>query len=148
MSHKFCTVLSSDNVKYTLPKKYYIQSILLTDLIEEVEIPEEGISVLVESDVLNKIVEYMAEYKHAPVNINNIVLTEYDEVFLNIERTLLFKITAAANYLNMPVLLEVCCKYISTILQEKSTQEIRQYLEVEENINNEVSVEKEYKWME
>ncbi|KAI5192428.1 S-phase kinase-associated protein 1 [Nematocida minor] len=148
-------VLTRDAIKYTLSKKHYQQSILLCNLAEETVIPESGVEILVDSDVFKKIFEFMESHmddQEMPEDFDthDVLFTDFDEgFFLSIEKALLFRLIAAANYLNMPLLLELCCKVIATSLKEKTTEEIKRYLDIPvRNVKNEVNVQKEYKWID
>ncbi|KAI5164181.1 S-phase kinase-associated protein 1 [Nematocida ausubeli] len=144
-------VISQEGTTFILPKKHYKQSRLLLDLEKETKIPKEGISLLVDNLTLKKVIEFMEGHENDLTfneEISEVILTDFDEEFLNMEIPLLFKVTAAANYLNIPLLLEICCKNISKNLQNKNSKEIVKYLKITENMKNEVNVEKEYKWIE
>ncbi|KAI5134003.1 S-phase kinase-associated protein 1 [Nematocida ausubeli] len=144
-------VISQEGTTFILPKKHYKQSKLLLDLEKETKIPKEGISLLVDNLTLKKVIEFMEGHENDLTfneEISEVILTDFDEEFLNMEIPLLFKVTAAANYLNIPLLLEICCKNISKNLQNKNSKEIVKYLKITENMKNEVNVEKEYKWIE
>ncbi|EHY65625.1 hypothetical protein NERG_01232 [Nematocida ausubeli] len=144
-------VISQEGTTFILPKKHYKQSRLLLDLEKETKIPKEGVSLLVDNLTLKKVIEFMEGHENDLTfneEISEVILTDFDEEFLNMEIPLLFKVTAAANYLNIPLLLEICCKNISKNLQNKNSKEIVKYLKITENMKNEVNVEKEYKWIE
>lgn len=147
-------VLTREGTKYTLSKKMYRQSILLRDLAEQFTIPEEGVKILVDSDVFKWVQDFMNNHLEdqavEEVESANLKFNDSDEkFFLLIEDAMLFRVASTANYLNMPLLLEMCCSKIADSLKEKSTEEIKKYLKIpEETIKNEINVQKEYKWIE
>lgn len=148
-------VTTRDGTKHILGRKLYEQSILLRDLVDESLVLDGGVGILVDSDVFKKIEEFMASHSgDSPLKENfdthGLVFTDFDEgFFLMIDKTMLFRIAAGANYLNMPLLLELCCSVIATSLKEASTEEIKKYLSIPgEHIKNEINVQKEYKWIE
>jgi len=148
-------VVAKDGAKFLLTEKMYRQSILLRNISDCVAVPEEGVKVLVDSDVFSKITEFMIGHENDPeiheeYDTFDIIINDFDRAFVEVERDLLFRITAAANYLNMPFLLELCCKVIAEALREKTTEEIREYLSFQEGvaIEEEESARKEYDWIQ
>lgn len=148
-------IITRDGAKYYLAERVYRQSVLLRHLAEEVTIPEEGIELLVDADVFEKILEFMNSHANddevsEDYDTFDVMLSDFDKVFVEMDPTLLFRVTSAANYLNMPVLLELCCKVIADSLKEKTTEEIKKYLAVAETntVKDEQSVQKEYQWID
>lgn len=146
-------VVTKDGTKHRIEKKQYKQSLLLRDISEEANIPADGINILVDNDVFMKILEFMENHADDPevledCDAHDVLMSDFDEAFFTMDNSLLFRLTAASNYLNMPLLLELCCKVISSSIKEKTTEEIKQYLQIRvKNVKNEVNVQKEYKWI-
>ncbi|KAI5179719.1 S-phase kinase-associated protein 1 [Nematocida sp. AWRm80] len=148
-------VLTQDGVKYELSRKMYRQSIFLRHVSEEIESEDKEISILVVSSVFEKILEFMKAHKDdtevaEEYNGFNLICNDFDNVFLEMDSLMLFQVTAAANYLYMPVLLEMCCMEIAESLKEKTTDEIKKYLMVpkESEVKNGKEVQKKYNWIE
>ncbi|KAI5191047.1 S-phase kinase-associated protein 1 [Nematocida sp. AWRm77] len=148
-------IITRDGAKYYLAESVYRQSVLLRHISEEVTIPEEGIEILVYSDVFEKILEFMNSHASdgevsEDYDTFDVMMTDFDKQFVEMDPTLLFRVTSAANYLNMPVLLELCCKVIADSLKEKTAEEIKKYLSITESgtVKDEESVRKEYQWIE
>ena len=67
-------------------------------------------------------------------------LCEWDTAFLtSMENEMLFNMVIAANYLDVPILLDICCAAVASKLTGKSAEEIRQ----EFNIVNDFTPEEE-----
>ncbi|KAI5185872.1 S-phase kinase-associated protein 1 [Nematocida homosporus] len=147
-------VTTSDGRQFRLSEKMYRQSILLRHLAEETNVPEGGPELLVEGEVFEKIVEFMRSHEEdaelaEEYNVVDVLLSDFDRAFIEVDNLMLFKITAAANYLHMPLLLEICCKVIAEALKEKTTEEIRRYLSIpKKGARDEAAIQKEYKWIE
>ncbi|KAH9385836.1 S-phase kinase-associated protein 1 [Nematocida major] len=143
-------VETRDGKVYRLEKAQYEQSTLLRELVESVGSFERA-SILVESDVFERIISFMDAHSGESLEevSGEVLLGDFDEEFLSVESALLFRITSAANYLCMPLLLEMCCQVISRSLREKSAEEIKAYLDVpSRSVGSDVNVQKEYRWIE
>lgn len=146
-------VTTRDGKEYVLEEKLYRQSILFRHLAEETDVFDTGVSILVDADVFAKVVEFMEAHKsdkELPEEYNtfDVMFSDFDRVFMEMDRTLLFKVTSAANYLHVPLLLELCCKFIADRLKEKTTEQIKQYLSIPvDDVQNTNDVKQNYKWI-
>lgn len=149
-------IVTSDKVRFVLQKGLYSQSILFRNIEEvasgKVDAPVE---ILVDSATFSMIVEFMEHHeKDEPVPEDydpfDILFSDYDREFAQVENTVLFKLTSAANYLFMPFLLELCCKTIAEALKEKTSEQIKRYLEIPNDDHTKEDLEKicnDYKWI-
>ena len=55
----------------------------------------------------------------------------YNTFFEQIEKEDLFDLVMAANYLDIPIILELACARVASNMRGKSTEQIREYLEIE-----------------
>lgn len=80
--------------------------------------------------------------EHSPVS-------EWDKAFINVDDDTLHKDILAANYLNIKPMLELMCAKIASMLQGKTTQEIRQRLNItvsDEYTPEEQAMKKDCTW--
>ncbi|KAI5171099.1 S-phase kinase-associated protein 1 [Nematocida sp. LUAm3] len=152
MKNSSIRLLSENGTEHIISCKMARQSILLRCLIDETEISEEGVPLPVSSEILEKIIEFLLSHeedKELPMEYDPFdpLPTDFDRIFLQTNQKILFQIAKAANYLHIPLLLELCCKTIAETLKEKTTEEIREYLAIEQEHTN-TSAAKEYGWIE
>ena len=115
---------------------------MLTDMtegvVENVSIPFAQIDTV----TLKKVVEYCEHHVGSqPINysLKNVPLSEFDSTFCPVVHEELFKLTMAANYLNIKPLLDLCCKTLAGHVQGKTSEQIR----VMWNIKNDFTPEEE-----
>lgn len=145
-------VRTSDGEVFVLEEALYRQSVLLRGV---KEVGEGEVSLLVDAETMRRIVEFMEKHREDDVipedyDPLDILFTDYDKEFTQVENTFLFRLTAAANYLFMPLLLELCCKTIAEALKEKTSEEIKTYLSIPHDEHTKEEIEriwKEYRWI-
>lgn len=120
-------------------------------LAESTDILEKEMQMPLHSDVFGKIVAFMEHHKEDPelaedYDAFDVQIGDFDKGLLEMDRTFLFCLTTAANYLQIPLLLEMCCKTIAEALKEKTTDEIRKYLAVPPQDAKDYGM-REYEWM-
>jgi S-phase kinase-associated protein 1 len=54
-----------------------------------------------------------------------IPLPQWFEQYINIENKKLCELTNAANYLDIPLLLHFCCKYVASLIRNKNPDELK-----------------------
>ena len=126
--------VSSDEKRFTLPKKIAVQSLVVQDLMEgndqEPIIPFP----LVTGDVMERVVAFMIIHETVPLRQIPIPLEmtveEYidtrDKTFiteLSVEMTI--KVLLAANYMNIKSLKDLLCAKIASNMRGKTPEEIR-----------------------
>ncbi|OAG28921.1 S-phase kinase-associated protein 1 [Nematocida displodere] len=148
-------VVTKDGTKFHLAPELFRQSVFLRHLSEEASIPSEGVHLLVDSDVFRKILVFLENHSSDPevsedYDAFDVMLNDFDREFVEMDNVLLFRVTSAANYLHTPLLLEICCKVIADSLKEKTTDEIKKYLAIPNDIHpkeEETAIQKEYEWI-
>ena len=101
----------------------------------------------IKSDILNKVVEYLTYYKGKnpkdipkPMPSANLseIIDEWDVKFINgIELDSVFDLINAANYMDIPSLLDLSCAKIASLLKGKTAQEIRTMFNIECDLTEE-----------
>lgn len=124
-------LVSSDNMSFEVEYDRVIKSHTIKNFLEDSDdfapIPLPN----VKSRELAKIVDY---FNDAPLP--------------SMEREELFEMTIATNYLNIPCLLDALCKRIAQMLSGKSVEEMRIFLNVENDFSpeEEEAISKEQFW--
>ena len=101
----------------------------------------------IKADILNKVVEYLTYYKGKnpkdipkPMSSANLseIIDEWDVKFINgIELDSVFDLINAANYMDIPSLLDLSCAKIASLLKGKTAQEIRTMFNIECDLTEE-----------
>ena len=141
MADKEINLLSSDNQKIQIGMKVAEKSGLLKGLLadysgdSDIPLPD------VKSDILQKVVEYLTYYKDTepkeipkPLPTANLsdVIDKWDLEFINkIELNSVFDLINAANYMDIPSLLDLSCAKIASLMKGKSAEEIRAMFNIE-----------------
>jgi S-phase kinase-associated protein 1 len=122
-----------------------IESMLVDD--DDNEIPQ--IPLLeVSKDILYKVVEFLNKHQDDPMQpISKPIQTtdlaqivgEWDTEYINVDQQKLFKLILAANYLDIPSLLELGLCKIATMIKNKEPDEVKKLL----NIDLEITPEEE-----
>jgi len=153
-------VISSDDVKMSIAKPVAELSVVIQSM--EVDDNNEADPIplgLVDSDTLKKIIEFCEQHLQNPMptiakpiesnDFSRIVPTWYNE-YANIDYTILFKLAQAANYLDIPPLLDLVCAKIASMIKDKSVEEIRDTFDLPNDLTpeEEEQMKEEYKWLE
>ena len=131
---KTITLVSNDGIKKTVKKDLIMKSGLVKNLIqdypEDTEIPIKD----VKGEILDKVLEFLNHYENevpqeiaAPLKSNDFkkCVPEWDFNYINQELNIVFEIMTAANYMDIPALLDLCAAKVASNINGKSTEEIR-----------------------
>ena len=141
-------LVSSDNQKIEIDSESAQKSHLLKGLMTDFNSSQEPIPIPdIKADILNKVVEYLTYYKGKnpkdipkPMPSANLseVIDEWDVKFINgIELDSVFDLINAANYMDIPSLLDLSCAKIASLLKGKTAQEIRTMFNIECDLTEE-----------
>lgn len=153
------TLISQEQEKYVVPKKVALMSELIRTIVEgdssdkEIPLPH------VKGSVLHKVVLYMkyhadnvAKEIEKPLKspIMSEVVEQWDADFVEIEQEQLFDLILAANYLHIRTLLDLACAKIASILKNKTPEQIRKTLNLQNDFTpeEEEAVHAENRWAE
>ncbi|KIM96641.1 hypothetical protein OIDMADRAFT_32579 [Oidiodendron maius Zn] len=77
-------------------------------------------------------------------------ISDWDRNFMDVEQDLLFKLTLAANYLEIRPLLNLCCKTLANIIKGNSPEQIRERFNIENPFTEEEEeqIRRENEWIE
>ena len=148
---------SSDNQKIEIDQESAQKSIILKNLIPKFNENHEPIQLSeIKYDILKNIVDYLIHYKDKtpkdipkPLPSANLseFLEEWDIQFINsFELEKVFDISRAANYMDIPSLLDLCHAKLASLMKGKTEQEIRNMFNIECDLTEEELKEyEEYK---
>lgn len=141
------TMVSSDGVKFCVPLDAATQSVMIRDMIDDMAAEDIGDLPLpnVDAASLSSVVKYAVKHhndKHAD-------LRGWDAEYVgSMSTSELFNVVLAANYLNIPPLLDLTCQAIADLIRGKTADEIRQILGIinDMTVEEEEEVKRENQW--
>ena len=148
MDSKNLILESSDNQKIEIDSESAQKSHLLKGLLSDYSNQQEPIHLPdIKFDILKKVVEYLTYYKDKtpkdipkPMPSANLseVIDEWDVNFINsIELDNVFDLINAANYMDIPSLLDLSCAKIASLMKWKTIQEIKTMFNIECDLTEE-----------
>ena len=148
MEAPLITLVSSDNQKIDIDSESAQKSNLLKGLISDFNVRQEPVQLPdIKFDILKKVVEYLTYYKSKnprdipkPMPSANLseVIDDWDVKFINsIELESVFDLINAANYMDIPSLLDLSCAKIASLMKGKTSQEIRTMFNIECDLTDE-----------
>ncbi len=152
-SHKIITLVSSDGDKVQISEKAARRSQLIKGIIDDYPDDPEVPLHNVKSDILQKIVLYLENYKDTepkeiekplPTNNFNECVEAWDYQFIDLELDVIFQIILAANYMDIKPLMELASSKVASIIKGKSPEDIRKTF----NIQNDFTPEEEAQLIE
>lgn len=113
----------------------------------------------VDGESLGKIVEYLRHYENEPLYIPPTIdepslplpaKDSWDMKFLDLPPDELQKIILAANYLNIPRLIDACCFRLGLEIQGRSVEDVRQIFSIQNDFthDDEERMKREHMWYE
>jgi S-phase kinase-associated protein 1 len=158
------TLVSSDKHTFTVDKKAAELSVLLRNLLEDIDQAESTPIPLpnVSGKTLAKIIEYCTHHKdtpplddendkdtfdpNSPKNTN--IISDWDAAFVGVDNDELFEIILAANYLDIKGCLDLGCKTVAAMIKGKTPQQIRDLFNIENDFSpeEEEQIRKENEW--
>lgn len=150
-----------DGTRVEVPRPIAEMSVLIKEMLadddddETPEIPLPNVS----KDILDKVVEFCTHHVNDPMNEIEKplksgqmadVVGEWDANFIDVEQTTLFAIILAANYLDLPSLLDLSCAKVASMIKGKTPEEIRKTFNIVNDFTpeEEAQVREENKWCE
>lgn len=73
-------------------------------------------------------------------------MNAWDKEYVNVDRSTLFEMVLAANYLDIQGLLNTCCKAVANLLTGKSPRELRQMLNIRSDFSEEQEAANMAEW--
>jgi S-phase kinase-associated protein 1 len=129
-------LVSPEGQKVEVPRNVAEMSVLIKEMLaddEDDESPEIPLP-NVQKEILDKVVEFCTHHVNDPMaeidkplksNVMTDVVSEWDANFIDVEQSTLFSIILAANYLDLPSLLDLSCAKVASMIKGKTPEEIR-----------------------
>lgn len=137
---------SSDGKILSIDEKVAKASSVFREMLEvSADFPgdEEPFPCNCDSDTLAKVIEWMKHHKDDEEiddkdenEIREMELDEWDQQFFSVEKHVLFALLRAANYLNINNLLQYTAKVVARNLEGKTTEEMREYMGIENDLTD------------
>lgn len=139
------TLLSSDMQQINASVDSIKQSRTIWDIVEDVGFDEVIPVPNVAFDILSKVIEFCDFHFHEHTTAE---IEEFETEFFSVDTDVLFEIITAANFLDIPKLLDRSCSAAADILRGKNPEEIRKILKVENTYTKEEeeAIKKENSW--
>ncbi|XP_030523048.1 SKP1-like protein 1 [Rhodamnia argentea] len=143
---KMITLKSSDGETFEIEEIAALQSKTLENMIDEdcadTSIPLPNIN----GKILAKVVEFCT--KHAEVGVDAEGLRAWDAEFVNVEHSTLFDYILAANFLEIPTLLNLASEAVADMIKGKTPGEIRKFFNIKSTFSPEEEEEerRENQW--
>lgn len=155
------TLISNDNVTFTVPKEVASQSSMLRTALEDVGDAEEPVPIpAVDGWSLGKTLEYAAgpfasgeqeNWDDAKKTSWNAEKKTWEADYISrLTGDDMLKVVTASNFLDIAPLTKLLCKSIADFIKDKTIEEIREYLDIPDNDTPEQKkqIEQELKWLE
>ena len=158
LTEDIVTLVSTEGDKFEVPKNIAKQSKLVETMVDDDDDDDHEIPIVnVESKVLVKVIAFMKHYDkeemkeiQKPLTKNNIeeLVQPFYADYVDIDQDALFKLIMAANYMNVPPLLDLTCAKVASQIKGKSPEEIRKTFNIKNNFTpeEEARIREENKW--
>lgn len=114
---------------------------------------------VIKSSILSLVVEYLVQYRDSkPVEMPKPLpgkpfrdlVTEWEYKYTSQELPIIFELILAANYLDIPGLLDLCCAKVASEIRGRSVEEIRSIFQIENDFTpeEEQQIRDENRWCE
>jgi S-phase kinase-associated protein 1 len=150
-----------EGVKIEVPRQVAEMSVLIREMLADDEEETEEIPLPnVSRDILELVISFCQHHVNNPMadiekplksnNMSEVVEDPWDAEFIDVEQATLFNIILAANYLDLPSLLDLSCAKVASMIKGKSPEEIRKTFNIVNDFTpeEEAQVREENKWCE
>ena len=134
---------ADDRDKIQITRKAAEMSKLIKEMLDEDEEDSPDIPLPnVQREALQKVVEFCEKHAEDPMTPISkpikstdmkVVVGEWDAAYIDLEHRVLFDIILAANYLDIPELLDLGCAKIASMIKSKQPDEIKDMFHIEKN---------------
>ena len=154
-----------EGTKIEVSREVAEMSVLIKEMLadddddDDAEVPEIPLP-NVQRDILEKIVEFCNHHVNNPMaeiekplksnNMAEVLDDAWDAEFIDLDQPTLFNIILAANYLDLPSLLDLSCAKVASMIKGKTPEEIRKTFNIVNDFTpeEEAQVREENKWAE
>ena len=150
-SEKTITLKSSDNQSFQIGTKAASRSKLINDILKDYQDESDFPLPEVDGKTLKKIIEYLEHYKDSepkeipkPLKDSKLenVIEKWDaDYILPIPKEECVSIINAANYMDIPSLLQLACAKIAALMMDLPVEEIQKEFGIEKDMTEEEAAE-------
>lgn len=156
------SLISQDGEQFVVPFDVATMSELVKTMFDPDQ-PEDEVQEIplpnIKTSILAKVIEFLTHYKVEPMteiekplkssNMNEVVQEWYAD-FVNVDQETLFELILAANFMDIPPLLELSCATVASMVKGKTPEEIRQHFNIVNDFTpaEEAQIREENKWCE
>ena len=163
INDKTLVLVSKEGKEFTVSPECASLSGLIKTLMEECDDQERVTKhhlPRVPTAILEMVVKFWQFHQEKPLNTIEKPLTSADMKqvvnderyadFIDVEQDILFRVVEAANYLNIPPLLDLGCAKIASMIKGKTTEQIRETFNIGNDFTpeEEAEIREENKWAE
>jgi len=135
--------------KVEISRKAAVMSKLIEQMLQDDDDPDEipEIPLMeVSKEILDKVVEFLNHHKddpmrdiQKPITTNDLksIVGEWDARYIDLEQEKLFKVILAANYLDIPSLLDLGICKVACMIKGKDPEEVKKMFNIEPDITPE-----------
>ncbi|KAA8534426.1 hypothetical protein F0562_031943 [Nyssa sinensis] len=139
---------SSDNEEFRVKESIAVQSEMIKNMVEDdcaantIPLPN------VNSKTLAMVIEYWKKHANQKASEDDLNLNKFDSEFVKKDKTVLFDLVSAANYLNIKGLMDVVCQKIAEEITDMQPEQIREIFNIVNDYipEEEEEVRKESAW--
>ncbi|KAL6731388.1 hypothetical protein Aduo_002259 [Ancylostoma duodenale] len=164
-NEKVYKVLTKDKEVCEVPASVIGMSKLITTMLEDLNLQDDDAPIPVPNvtaSVFRKVVKWCDKHKsipetvvthdsdEAPQHTVDQEIEKWDEEYFKVDHGMLFDIIMAANYLDIPGLLDSSCKVVAAMMRGKTPEEIRVMFNITNDFTpeEEENIRKENAWCE
>ncbi|CAH8390945.1 unnamed protein product [Eruca vesicaria subsp. sativa] len=151
---------SSDGESFEVDEAVALECLTIKHMIED-ECTDNGIPLPnVNAATLAKVIEYCKKHVEAAAeakardkdvygsDVDDTELNTWDEDFVKVDQPVLFDLILAANFLNIPGLLDLTCKTVADMFKNKTIDEIRTHFHIKNDYTaeEEAEIRAEHAW--
>jgi S-phase kinase-associated protein 1 len=156
--NNMCILTANDGVQINVPIEVAKISITIKNMLEDLDemygsTDENAIPIpTINGPILEKIMTFCDYIYHNQTELENLNIWLNDKTFtvplshwfveyLNIDQQTLFDVILGANFLDIQSLLNMQCKYVATIIRNKTPEELRILFGTNQNVTETASTE-------
>jgi S-phase kinase-associated protein 1 len=143
---KVVTLVSCDGERFEITHEAAAMSQTIKHIMEEDCIDDKGVPLPnVKSNILAMVIEYCNKHAAAAAEQE---LKSFDAEFIKQDRSTLFEIILAANYLDIKGLLDLSCQKVAHMITPYMPEQIREFFMIENDFTpeEEAEVREQNKW--
>ena len=154
-------VMTSDGQEFALPRKVAEMSMLIKSIVDEDDSSREVVPLAnVSSSVMVHVIRFCNMHVETPMpelekplrssNLEEVMPKPYADLVNALEQNMMFELIMAANYLDIPPLLDLASAKVASLIKGKTPEEIRQTFNIRNDFTpeEECFIDEKHRWVE